>query len=75
MNKARAAVNNFFKQALATVDLANTVWNGVGALVFQTARIILSQFQALVIGLLDIADGLITGTYRAAIPKKPDDPE
>ncbi len=75
MNRIRFAVNNFFKQALATVDLANTVWNGVGALVFQTARIILSQLQALAIGLLDIADGLITGTYRAAIPKKNDPPE
>ncbi|KKN01787.1 hypothetical protein LCGC14_1124210 [marine sediment metagenome] len=75
MNRVRFAVNNFFKQALAVVDLAHTTWNGVGTLFFQTARVILSQLQALAIGLIDIADGLITGTYRAAIPKKNDPPE
>lgn len=75
MNKARAAVKNFFVQALAAVDLAHTAWNGVGTLVFQTARVILSQLQTLTIGLIDITDGLITGTYRAAVPKKTDPPE
>jgi hypothetical protein len=70
LNKARSAVKNFFNQAFAVTDLANTAWNGIGSLVFQSVRIILSQFQALIIGVLDIVDGLVTGTFRACFPKR-----
>jgi hypothetical protein len=72
MNKARSAVKNFFAQTFAVVDLAHTAWNGIGSLLFQTIRTILAQLQALAIGVLDIVDGLITGTYRAFNPKRED---
>lgn len=70
MKQIRAVVENAFLQAFAGIVLAEKVYTEVGRLVFYGVRLIVSAIRDIVLGLIDIADGLTNGTFRAVKPKK-----
>lgn len=70
MKQAKAAVDNFFRQVFAGVHLAKYAYERLGDLVFSAIISILSIVRDLCLGVLDVVDNLVTGTYRSVIPKK-----
>ena len=67
--RMKALVEQLFVLTFHLIDQTQSAYNGVGGIVANLARAVVSSIRAVALGLIDTADQFITGTYRAVNPK------